>query len=228
MSRRLRLALIGVIAVVVVLAVGQLVFPGAKPARTAAAPVVPAAVVPTPVVAVSAAPAPAGASTVVAGVPMGFRHDAGGAKAAAVTFAQAYGTLVALDEAGAVAAKRAMAATAVADALVANMQGKLAALRKVWPVGAISYRVAPLAVRVRMDGPDAAGADVWYVGVVAAKGIPTYEEWVTETYRLVWERGDWHIAADSEAAGPRPDPGRQSPASAAELEARLVGFEAVG
>lgn len=232
MSRRLRLALIGVIAVAVVLVVGQVVFPGAKPARTAAAPVAPAvapaAVVPATVVAVSPATAPAGASTVVAGVPMGFRHDAGGAKAAAGTFAQAYGTLVALDEAGAVAAKRAMATTAVSDALVANMEGKLSALRKVWPVGAVSYRVAPLAVRVRMDGPDAAGADVWYVGVIAAKGIPTYEEWVTETYRLVWERGDWRIAADTEAAGPRPDPGRQSPASAAELEARLVGFEAVG
>ena len=163
----------------------------------------------------------------VAGVPMGYRHDASGAKAAAAAFAEAYGTLVALDEAGAVAAKRAMTTTAAADQLVADMRAKLSALRRVWPVGAISYRVAPLAVRIRMDGPDAAAADVWYVGVVAGKGLPTYEEWVTESYRLVWERDDWRIASEVDAPGPRPDPGRQSPASPGELEARLAGFEAV-
>ena len=125
------------------------------------------------------------------------------------------------------AAKRAMASSASADQLVAAMTSKLATLRKVWPVGAITYRVAPLAVRVRMDGPDAASADVWYVGVVAGRGIPTYEEWVTQSFTLVWERDDWRIAAESDAPGPRPDPGRQSPATPAELDARLAGFEAV-
>jgi hypothetical protein len=107
------------------------------------------------------------------------------------------------------------------------MQAKLATLRKVWPVGAITYRVAPLAVRVRMAGPDAASAEVWYVGVVAGRGIPTYEEWVTQSFKMVWERDDWRIAAESDAPGPRPDPGRQSPATAAELDSRLAGFEAV-
>ena len=158
---------------------------------------------------------------------MGHGHDADGAKAAAVAFAQAYGTLIALDENGAVAAKRAMATAAAADQLVADMGARLAALRRRWPVGAITYRVAPLAVRVRMDGADAAGVDVWYVGVVAAKGLPTYEEWVTQSYRLEWERDDWRMASEVESPGPRPDPGRQSPASPAELEARLAGFEAV-
>ena len=168
-----------------------------------------------------------GATTTVAGVPTGFAHDRDGAKAAATAFAQTYATLVALDQAGAVAAKRAMASSASADQLVAAMTSKLATLRKVWPVGAITYRVAPLAVRVRMDGPDAASADVWYVGVVAGRGIPTYEEWVTQSFTLVWERDDWRIAAESDAPGPRPDPGRQSPATPAELDARLAGFEAV-
>jgi hypothetical protein len=144
-----------------------------------------------------------------------------------VAFAEAYGTLVALDEAGAVAAKRAMASTAAAPELVATMQAKLATLRRVWPVGALTYRVAPLAVRVGMEGPDAANADVWYVGVVAGRGIPTYEEWVTQSFKLVWERDDWRIAAEADRPGPRPDPGRQSPASAAELDSRLAGFEAV-
>ena len=219
--------------VVAVVVVGQLLFPGpeapsAEGGRAAdvSTPAAAEAVlpVPGPTVPVTGGPAPLGATTMVAGVPMGYRHDASGAKAAAAAFAQAYGTLVALDEAGAVAAKRAMASTAAAEQLVGEMRAKLAALRRVWPVGAVTYRVAPLAVRVRMDGADAATADVWYVGVVAGKGLPTYEEWVTETYRLVWERNDWRIASDVETAGPRPDPGRQSPASAGEMEARLAGF----
>ena len=231
MSRRRRLAIAAAVVVGVVLVVGQLLFPGTPPPGPAAAPGAAASDGgDRPAVAI-APPTPgasdAGATTVVAGVPMGFRHDATGAKAAATAFAEAYGTLVALDETGAVAAKRAMASTAAADVLVAEMRAKLAALRRVWPVGAITYRVAPLAVRVRMDGPDAASADVWYVGVVAAKGLPTYEEWVTQSYRLVWEREDWRMASEVEAPGPRPDPGRQTPASAGELEARLAGFEAV-
>lgn len=158
---------------------------------------------------------------------MGYRHDASGARDAAAAFAEAYGTLVALDEAGAVAAKRAMASAGAAPELVAAMQAKLATLRKVWPVGAISYRVAPLLVRVRMHGADVATADVWYVAVVAGRGIPTYEEWVTQSFKLVWDRDDWRIAAESDAPGPRPDPGRQSPATPAELDARLAGFEDV-
>ena len=63
--------------------------------------------------------------------------------------------------------------------------------------------------------------------MVAGRGLPTYEEWVTQSYRLVWERDDWRIARETETAGPRPEPGRQSPAGAGELEARLAGFEAL-
>ena len=163
----------------------------------------------------------------VAGVPLGYSHDPGGAKAAAAGFARAYGTLVALDEAGAEAARRAMVSSGAAEELVAKMRTKLAALRQAWPVGTITYQVAPVAVRVRMDGPDRADADVWYVGVVSGARIVTYEEWVTQSYRLVWERGDWRMAAEADAAGPRPDPGRQLRATPAELASRLAGFEAV-
>ena len=112
-----------------------------------------------------------------------------------------------------------------ADDLVADTLGRLERLHERWPPGTLTYRIAPLAVRVAPQGDDAFDVDVWYVGVVAGRGIPTYEEWVTQSYRLVWERDDWRIAREAEAPGPRPDPGRQSPASAAELEARLVGFE---
>lgn len=120
-----------------------------------------------------------------------------------------------------------MASSRTAEELVAEMNDKLGALRRVWAVGELSYRVAPLAVRVRMDSPDAANADVWYVGVIAGKGLVTYEEWVTQSFRLVWERGDWRIAAESDAPGPRPAPGKQTVATPAELTNRLAGFEDV-
>lgn len=219
MSRRARIALVGGGIVALVLVLGQVLVPGRAPepaaggARGAAAPAPtePGGLMPTP----SAPMASSGRS-----------RDAEGANEAAADYARSYGDLVALDEQSAVAAKRAMAASASADRLVAAMRERLAALRRVWPVGAISYRVAPVAVRVRMHGPGAADAAVWYVGVIAGQGLPTYEEWVTQSYRLVWERDDWRIAEESESAGPRPEPGRQAPASASELEARLAGFEA--
>lgn len=219
------------VAGVVIVLLGQLLLPGTKsgssPASSAQAPSPPAPAV-VPVTVASASPiGPSRATTIVAGVPMGYSHDPAGAKAAAAGFAQAYGILVALDDAGAEAARRAMVATRPAEQLVADMRAKLAALRETWPVGAITYQVAPLGVRVRMDGPDAANADVWYVGVVSGVRIATYEEWVTQSYRLVWERGDWRMAAESDSPGPRPDPGRQTRATPAELTSRLAGFEAV-
>jgi hypothetical protein len=228
MPRRGRALLVLATVGALVILLGQVLLPGSDssaPAKpSTAAPVAPVVVVAAP----SDAPAgPSRATTMVAGVPMGYSHDAGGAKAAAAGFARAYGTLVALDEAGAEAARRAMVSTKAADELVASTRTKLAALRETWPVGAITYQVAPVAVRVRMDGPDAANADVWYVGVVSGVRIATYEEWVTQSYRLVWERGDWRMAAEADQPGPRPDPGRGTPATPAELGSRLAGFEAV-
>lgn len=220
MSRRARIALVVGAIVALVLVIGQILVPGRAPAPEAgsthgAPPVAPpdaAGEVP-----ISTPPVPASGGS--------RSRDAAGAKEAAAELARSYGDLVGLDEQSAVAAKRAMAASASADRLVAAMRDRLAALRRVWPVGAISYRVAPVAVKVRMDGPGAAEVAVWYVGVIAGNGLPTYEEWVTQSYRLVWERDGWRIADESDSPGPRPDPGRQAVATAAELAARLAGFE---
>lgn len=168
-----------------------------------------------------------GPTRVVAGIPMGYSHDRVGAKAAAAGFVRALGSLVAMDGATAEAAQRAMATEAASEALVAETVEKLAQLAKSWPPGSVSYRAAPVAVRVVEEGPDAVRAEVWYVGVVSAPDLPTYEEWVTEGYRLVWERDDWRMAAHTSRPGPRPDPGRQRGATPAEIEAALVGFEAL-
>jgi hypothetical protein len=154
-------------------------------------------------------------------------RDAAGARAAGVAMVEFNEQLVALDDQAALDARRAMSASGAADALVEQLRAKLAQLRQGWPKGTLTYRVAPLAVRASTDGADAFKVDVWYVGVVAGRTIPTYEEWNTESYRLVWERDDWRMASLATTPGPRPDPTRQPQASSAEIDARLAGFESV-
>lgn len=172
-------------------------------------------------------PDPAGPTRVTDGAPMGYRPDAAGAKAAAVNFARLNEALVQMSESAATAAWRAMASTSSAKALVEDFSARLGLLRSRWPAGSLTYRVAPLAVRVSEATPADMRVDVWYVGVVAGASLPTYEEWITETYRLVWERDDWRVAEFSDAPGPRPSPGNQAPASPAEIDARLADFEAI-
>lgn len=168
-----------------------------------------------------------GPTTVVDGAPAGFCPDAAGARAAGVAFARLNERLVGLDSEAAGAVWRAMAAQASAEALVADVVSRLARLRETWPPGTLTYRVAPLAVRAVEVSATEFDVDVWYVGVVAGAGIATYEEWVTDSYRLVWERDDWRVAAFSDTPGPRPAPGYQPADDPADLEARLVGFEPV-
>ena len=169
----------------------------------------------------------AGPTTVVDGAPMGYRRDAAGARAAGLAFTRLNEQLVRMDDAPALAARRAMASALTAEALVDQLRGELTELRRRWPVGTLSYRVVPLAVRGRDSGPESMRVDVWYLGVVAGRGLDTYEEWTTDTYHLVWERDDWRVAALSDVPGPRPAPGRQPTSSSAEIEARLAGFEEV-
>ena len=151
-------------------------------------------------------------------------RDRSGAAAAALAYVRALGELVAMEEAEAVAAQGAMASTGAAEGLVADLRAKLASLHRAWPPGSLTYRVAPLAIRVVEESPDAMRAEVWYVGVVSGRNLAAYEEWVTEAYRLVWERDDWRVAAQASTPGPRPDPGRQAPDPPGQLDARLAGF----
>ena len=169
----------------------------------------------------------AGPTTVVDGAPMGYRHGSAGARAAGLAFTRLNEDLVGMEVPEALAARRAMGSEVTADALVEQLRAELAELRRRWPAGSMTYRVVPLAARVKQSGPDAARVDVWYVGVVSGRGLQTYEEWTTDTYHLVWERGDWRVAALSDASGPRPAPGGQPTSSSAEIEARLAGFERV-
>ena len=214
-----------VLAVVTVVAVGALVLwptRGRQSPPTAAAAQGSQAPAPSATVGAGAA-SPAAPARAAAPSAAGRSHDAAGARAAALSLVEFNEQLVQMDEGPALDARRAMSASGAADALVEQLRAKLVQLRQGWPKGTLTYWVAPLAARVTGAG-DAFTAEVWYVGVVAARGVPTYEEWNTETYRLVWERDDWRMASLATTVGPRPDPSRQPVATAAELDARLAGF----
>lgn len=171
---------------------------------------------------------PAGPTAVVDGAPIGFRHDAAGARAAGLVWARLNSSLVGMDEPAAEAAWRAIAADGSTEVLLADVRARLTAIRQRWAPGELAYRVAPLGVRVVADGPDAMRVDVWYVAVLAGRDLPAKEDWVTETYRLIWQRGDWRVAAFADAPGPRPLPGSLPPAGPGQVEARLADFEAAG
>lgn len=220
-----------VVSAVVVSAAAGVAGCGQPQSQPAASPSPTAAVTPSPTgVPVEGFPRPSGhpgPTTVVDGVPMGYRRDRAGAVAAAVNFARLNEVLVLMSDSDAATARRAMASESVAHALAQRIVAELGKFRDAWPVGELTYRVAPLAVRVGDADPEAVRVDVWFVGVVAGRNLVAYEEWITESYRLVWERDDWRVAALSQTSGPRPDPGQQEPASAAEIDAHLVGFEPV-
>ena len=167
----------------------------------------------------------AGPTTVVDGVPMGFAPGREGAVAAGLSFARFNQALVEMTQPQAAAARRAMGTEEAAGDLADDVVDRLSQIRARWPLGSLHYRVAPLAVRAAEAGPGAMDVDVWYVAVVEAPDRPPYEEWVTESFRLVWERDDWRLDSLAETRGPRPHPGPQQPASPAEFKALLAGFE---
>lgn len=194
--------------------------PTSQPVTTPSTRVIPAAVVGGRPVA-AGHPGP---TTTVSGVPMGYAHSPAGAEAAAVEFVLLAGPLVAMGEDAALDAQRTMATTAAAEGLVASLKAQLTALRQGF-TGQVTYRVAPVATRVNPVGTDEVDVAVWYVGVVTAAGISPYEDWRTVRYRLVWERGDWRVAAEADTRGPRPAALPQlEPTPTAELEAALSGF----
>ena len=184
-------------------------------------------VIPAPSAASSAAPV--GPTTIVAGVPMGYRHDEAGAVSAALHFLVASEAVLAMDESAAVAAQRAMASSAAADSLAAQLRSQLAAFRDGFGPGPVGYRLAPVADRITAADADDVGVDVWYVAVIEPPDRPAYEDWRTMRYQLVWQRGDWREAAEHDDPGPRP--AALSPAdavSAADWAAGLAGFRSVG
>lgn len=177
----------------------------------------------------SSPPAGAGPTAVVDGVAMGYAHSPAGAEAAAVGFLRLDSALVGMSDEAASAAKRVIASSGVAEALVADVVAKLGALRKGYPGGVTLYRIGVLASRVTPASADRVRVELWHVGVISPPAAMPYEEWSTQRYELVWERDDWRVAGEASTPGPRPLPlPRAEPSGPGQLEAALAGFSPVG
>ena len=163
----------------------------------------------------------------------GFAHDRAGARDAAVAYTSTLSQrLLYLEPADAEEAVRAVAAAASVDTLVADTRAALAQAREPLAAGtgATWWAVRPLAVKVEAYSPQRARVSVWLVHVLSRQGVVVPQSsWATETVELVWEDGDWRLWSDTTAPGPTPVlDGSDLPASAAQLDSELTGFEILG
>ena len=163
----------------------------------------------------------------------GFTHDRGGARDAAVAYTATLSQrLLYLEPTEVEEAVRDVAAAASVDTLIADTRAALAQAREPLAAGtgATWWAVRPLAVKVEAFSPQRARVSVWLVRVLSRQGVVVPQSsWATETVELVWERDDWRLWSDTTAPGPTPVlDGSDLPASAAQLDSDLSGFELLG
>lgn len=164
----------------------------------------------------------------------GFTQSRDGARAAAVAYTSTLSQrLLYLEPTDVEDAIRAVAADASADTLARDARAALETARE--PLAAAGtgptwWAVRPLAVRVDAYSPARARVSVWVMRVLSRQGVVVPQSsWVTETVEVVWERGDWRLWSDTTTPGPTPVlDGSDMPASAAELDLDLAGFEVLG
>lgn len=73
------------------------------------------------------------------------------------------------------------------------------------PEPILILRAAPVGYRVESFSMDAARISVWRVGIVGSGAtVEPQQSWRTETVSLVWEKGDWKVAALRSSPGPTP------------------------
>lgn len=164
------------------------------------------------------------------GTPAGFARSRDGAREAAVAYTATLSQwLLYLEPDAAEAAVRAVAAEASADTLTNDVLAGLRTVREplATGTGATWWVVEPLAAKVEAYTADRARVSVWVVRVLSRQGVVVPQSsWVTETVELVWEGGDWRLWSNESTPGPTPVlDGSDAPASAAELDTELTGFE---
>jgi hypothetical protein len=178
------------------------------------------------------AAATAGRTGEADGTPAGFARSRDGARQAAIAYTATLSQrLLYLEPDAAEAAVRAVAAEASADTLTNDVLAGLRTVREplAMGTGATWWVVEPLAAKVEAYTADRARVSVWVVRVLSRQRVVVPQSsWVTETVELVWEGGDWRLWSDESTPGPTPVlDGSDVPASAAELDTELTGFELV-
>ena len=174
--------------------------------------------------------APANPNQTNDSTPAGFARSRDGAREAAIAYTATLSQrLLYLEPAEAEAAVRAIAANASVVTITHDVLAALETVREPLAagMGATWWVVEPLAAKVEAHTTDRARVSVWMVRVLSRPGVVVPQSsWVTETVELVWERGDWRLWSDEPTPGPTPVlDGSDVPASAAELDTELTGFE---
>lgn len=203
----MRLMVVAVVLAVAVVAAGFAC--AANPALTTPGPTPIADSHPPVVVALSDPLGPTGQDH---GVPVGWRHDVGGAEAAASGFVESSrlvatgGPLTRRDVILALATPR--YGPDLVDATDRQLDDLLFALGEhgVTPAGLIWSEHA-LTVDAIAQGADHVEVRVWSVLVLAANGGSVARQvWRTSTVTLVWTDGDWKVDRWDTRPGPLPAP----------------------
>ena len=122
-----------------------------------------------------------------------------------------------------------MAASGTADEQVRTALDDLRHTRDALSDGSGPITFHQAAISARVDHFDSSRADisVWSVGVLSRPGVaPPQAGWRVSTIELVWERQDWHVAAETVTPGPAPVLDDSTvPATAAQLASTLERFE---
>ncbi len=216
------------VAAIAVVAAGSLGLRACNSSPTAPDPAVP--------VTVDAPPAvlPVGPTEVVDGVPHGWRHDAEGARAAALAAVSLTGKIA---TAGFITRSdiiSSIATTGYGPALASLSSGQLAELSvELGGVGKspseLVWSEIPLTGRNVSVDDRRAVIEVWAVLVVGVPGVGAPRQaWRTVKVEVAWERGDWRIDGWDTRPGPTPALAANSVVSSVEEIAKVLAWPTAG
>lgn len=153
---------------------------------------------------------PVGPAEVVDGIPHGWRHDAGGARAAALAAVALTGEIATAGFITRADIIDSIATSRYGPALASRSSGQLAEMSVelggvgVSP-GELVWSEIPLTARVVSVDEHRAVVEVWAVLVVGVPGIGAPRQaWRTVTVDAAWERDDWRIDGWDTQPGPTP------------------------
>lgn len=173
---------------------------------------------------------PVGPAAVVDGVPHGWRHDAEGARAAALAAVSLTGDIA---TAGFITRSDIIDSIATADygpALASLSSSQLVDLSvELGDVGVspseLVWSEIPLTARVVSADDHRAVVEVWAVLVVGVPGVGAPRQaWRTVTVEVAWERGDWRIDGWDTQPGPTPALAANSVVSSVEDIADVISW----
>jgi hypothetical protein len=162
-------------------------------------------------------PAAAGASRIVAGVPVGYKRTVFGAISASTNYLVAFSQPRMFNPSSLQAAVTQLSDPSDISELLASLQpgmNQAADALKVDPatgqssMGQLVSRAIPVGYRVVHYDGDTARVAVWLNGLEGAAGatstMPVVSSWMTDTVDLRWTHGDWKWSGFVQSQGPTP------------------------